>query len=246
MSLSSDVKEGQAMQLIASDILEAAHGLSPAFGAAGLTVGVLLWITGWWGHRFWIVMATTVTAGVLGIVHSNVLGTINGMRPLVTGVLVAIAAGLLALALARVIVFAAGGAVAYLVVHAVAPANWDEPLGWFLIGGMVGLLLFRLSTMALTSFTGSLLAIYSLLCLLDRLGRLDAIALSENKRVLLNAACLTATVVGVIVQILIERRQKNNERWKEERMRQMAEREQEIMYGSRRSWFGWRQPRRAA
>lgn len=233
------------MQLIASDILEAAHGLSIAVGGVGFAIGLLLWITGWWGHRFWIVMVTTVTAGVLGIIHSNVLGTINGMRPLVTGVLVAIAAGVLALALVRVVVFAAGGAVAYLIVHAVAPATWDEPLGWFLVGGLGGLLLFRLWTMVLTSFTGSLLMIYSLLSMLDRLGRLDAIALSENRRPLLNAACLAATAVGVIMQILLERKQKRNERWKEERMRQIAEREQEILYG-RRGWFGWRQPRRAA
>lgn len=234
------------MQLITTDILEAAQGLSPAVSGVGLAIGLLLWITGWWGHRFWIVMATTVSAGVLGIIHSNVLGTINGMRPLVTGVLVAIAAGVLALALVRVVVFAAGGAVVYLIVHAAAPATWDEPLGWFLVGGLGGLVLFRLWTMVLTSFTGSLLMIYSLLCMLDRLGRLDAVALSENKRVMLNAACLAATAVGVIMQMLLERRQKRNERWKEERMRQIAEREQEILYGKKRGWFGWGQPRRAA
>src|SRR5262245_24702020 len=233
------------MQLIASDILEAAHGLSVAISAVGLGIGLLLWITGWWGHRFWIVMLTTVTAGVLGIVHSNVLGTINGMRPLVTGVLVAIAAGVLALALVRVVVFAAGGAAAYLIVHALAPAKWDEPLGWFLVGGLVGLLLFRLWTMVLTSFTGSLLMTYSMLCLLDKLERLDAIALSENKRALLNAVGLGLTALGVVVQMLVERKRQRHERWQEERIRQIAEREQEILYG-RRGWFGWRQRHRAA
>lgn len=233
------------MQLIDSDILEAAHGLSAAVSGICFAVGLLLWITGWWGHRFWIVMVTTVIAGVLGIIHSNVLGAINGMRPMVTGVLLAIAAGVLALALVRVVVFAAGGAVTYLFVHALAPARWDEPLGWFLIGGLVALLLFRFCTMLLTSFSGSLLMTYSFLCLLDKLGRLDAIILSENKRVMLNAACLTLTAVGVLIQVLIERKQKRNERWQEERMRKIEEREQELLYG-RRGWFGWRQRRRAA
>ena len=59
------------------------------------------------------------------------------------------------------------------------------------------------------------------------------------------AVPVPVTVVGIILQMLIERRQKNNERWKEERIKQIEEREQEMVYG-RRGWFGWRQPRRAA
>src|SRR5205823_4592530 len=103
------------------------------------------------------------------------IGPTYGMKPLVAGLLLAIAGGQLALALARVVVFAAAGLTTAAAVHAGAPANWDIPLGWFLAGGLVGLLLFRLWTMLLTSFLGALLMGYSLLCLLDHLHKLSAL-----------------------------------------------------------------------
>src|SRR4051794_31182340 len=97
------------MQLFAPDILEAAHGLSLGMSITGLVVGLLLWVTGWWWHRFWIVLGCTVAAGMIGLAYASQLGHVGGMKPLLAGLLMAIAAGVLALALVRVIVFAAGG-----------------------------------------------------------------------------------------------------------------------------------------
>ena len=107
------------MHLLARDILEVAKDLPVAVTATALAVALLLWLTGWAWHRFWIVLITTVAAGIGGL---NI-GPTYGLKPLVAGLLLAIAGGQLALALVRVVVFAAAGASTAAVVHAFAPAN---------------------------------------------------------------------------------------------------------------------------
>src|SRR5262245_62182233 len=111
------------MRFLDPDILAEAQGLPLAVTATGLLLGVLLWALGWWGHRFWIVLATTVTAGVVGLSA----GQVTGLQPVVVALLLAVAAGALALPLSRLVVFAATGLAAWLVVHALIPAL-QEPL----------------------------------------------------------------------------------------------------------------------
>ncbi|MGE3806163.1 MAG: hypothetical protein AB7K24_15940 [Gemmataceae bacterium] len=229
------------MALFAPDVLAAAHGLSLGLCIAGLVVGMLLWATGWLWHRFWIVLFTTVVGGMAGLMTTPWHGI---EKPLVAGLLLAIAAGVLALALVRLVVFSAGGVALCLAIRALAPAAWNEPLVWFLSGGLVGLLLFKLWTMALTSYTGSLLGGYSLILLLDKLGRVDAVELAEKRHIMLNAACLAVALLGLVLQFFLERRRVHNELMREEQFRQMEEREQELLYG-RRWWQGWRRYRRA-
>src|SRR5205085_3044818 len=96
-------------------------------------------------------------AGIFGLLSPPA----GRLPPLVLGLLLAVAAGVLALALVRVVAFAAGGAAAWLAVHTFAPPAWDEPLVCFIVGGLAGLLLFRVWTMVLTSFAGTLLMSYS-------------------------------------------------------------------------------------
>src|SRR5678816_2470220 len=93
------------MVLIATDILADLCGLSLGLILGLLPIGLLLWLLGWWSHRFWIVLATTVVAGVIGLMEA----TSWQAQPIVVAVLLAIAAGVLALALVRVITFTAGG-----------------------------------------------------------------------------------------------------------------------------------------
>lgn len=223
------------MQMFAPEIFEAGHGLSAGLCAVGLLLGIALWVTGWMGHRFWIVLAATVLAGILGLATSSM----HGMKPLLAGILLAVGAGALALALVRLVVFAATGGVLAILAHNFAPPSVDEPLGWFLFGGLVGLLLFRFWTMVLTSVSGATLAGYSLLLLLDTAGSIDAVSLTEQKATVLNAGCLAFASVGVVLQILIERRRARLQRIRDEFERQHREREEEVLYGRRR-WFPWR------
>src|SRR5262245_16255718 len=152
------------MQLLAPDILAEAHGLSVTVTGTAFALGLLIWLFGWRGHRFWIVLAVTAAAGVIGLYSDPAYGT----RPIFAGLLLAVAAGAMALALVRVVVFAAGGVAGWALVHAVFPA-WESPLVCFLVGGLIGILLFRVWTMALTSAAGTMIMAYSGLCLANSL-----------------------------------------------------------------------------
>jgi MFS family permease len=199
------------MHLISPDILTEARSLSFGLLATGVGVGCLLWVLGWWGHRFWIVLIATVGAGVFGLSS----GANYGIQPVVAGLLLAVSAGVLALTLVRLVAYAAGGLAAWMLVHALAPL-WDQPLLCFLAGGLVGLLLFRFWTMALTSFVGALLLVYSTLCLADKLDKLDAVAWATDQGTLLNWLCGVLTLVGLVVQLILERRRLHRLRDSEE------------------------------
>src|SRR5260370_1371229 len=71
------------MQLLAPDILSEARELSLPLVLTGLGVGLMIWLLGWQAHRFWLVLVTTVGAGVFGLYS----GPANGTQPLVAGVL---------------------------------------------------------------------------------------------------------------------------------------------------------------
>jgi hypothetical protein len=201
------------MPLVDPQILAEAQGLSLALYAVGLVLGLALWTFGWKWHRFWTVLAITVAAGVYGL--TDAASTMRA-QPLVAGLLLALAAGLLALSLARMMAFGAGGFAALLAQGAWAPA-WDQPLVCFLLGGILGLLLFRLWLMALTSLGGTLLMMYSGLCLVRPLLRFDPVAWSERHAPILNWVCGGVALTGVLVQFLLAKKKKAKPKKAEEK-----------------------------
>jgi MFS family permease len=232
------------MQLILPEILADGRGMSVAVYVTGLVLGFLLWLLGWWGHRFWIVLFTTVGAGIVGLSS----GRATGVQPIVAGLLLAITAGVMALALARVLAFAAGGLAGWLLVRTLVP-TWDEPLLTFLVGGLLGLLLFRVWMMALTSFAGMLLLVYAGLGLADHLDKLDALLWAEKRAMVLNSIVAGGTLMGWVAQLLLERfrRHRLRQRKEEEQLAQ-AEKELEKRF-HRLRWWPWgenRSGRRAA
>ena len=139
----------------------------------------------------------------------------------------------------RVVAFVAGGLVAWMIVHTLAP-TWDEPLICFLVGGLVGLVLFRIWIMGLTSLAGTLLIGYSGLCLADHFGQVDAVAWADKQAVLMNWACIAVAVLGLLVQFLLDRRARRRAQQAEED--QKAERERRNAPKPRkRSWWNWGQ-----
>ncbi len=195
------------MQLVAPDILQEARGLSLTITVPAFALGLLIWLLGWRGHRFWIVLITTIAAGIWGLSAGPAYGT----KPILGGLLLACAAGALALSLVRVVAFGAGGIAAWLLLRMLAP-SWEEPLVCFLVGGLIGLLLFRLWTMVLTSATGSLLMVYSGLCLLQTLASVDGVAFAANHEVMLNCLCGGMVFLGLIAQLLVDRRRAQQQR----------------------------------
>lgn len=229
------------MAFFSSELLADIHGLSEPVCAIGLAVGLLLWLFGWWGHRFFIVLFTTVAGGLVGL-HS---GRVYGIQPMVTGVLLAIAAGLLALALVRLLVFTAGGLAACLAVQALSPA-WNEPFLCFLSGGLMGVLLFRMWTMALTSLLGVLFMGYAGLCLADSWGQVDAPALADQQTTLLNGSALGLVFLGVILQYLLDRQRGSRQKRREELAR-VHRLTQELEHGVPPStWLAFRKGYRRA
>ena len=91
------------------------------------------------------------------------------------GILLAVAAGMMALELAKVFAFVAGGCGAWLAAQWVFPQA-QELWAVFLSGGLFGLLLYKLWTMLLTSLGGVLLAGHAGLLLLEPVLAFDAVA----------------------------------------------------------------------
>jgi hypothetical protein len=193
-------QESSSMQLVAPDILEQARGLSISISATGLALGCLLWIFGWSANRFWIAFFATVAAGVFGLQE----GPAHGVQPLIAGLLLAVVAGVTAVLLVRLLAYFAGGVAGLLLVHVLVP-HWDEPVVCILAGGLLGVALFRFWVMALTSCGGTMLMVYSGLCLLDALRQLDMMTWAKDYATVLNWTCGGAALVGLIVQFLLER-----------------------------------------
>ena len=188
------------MVFIATDILADVCGLSLGLIVALVPIGLLLWLLGWWSHRFWIVLAATVTAGIFGLLEA----TTWQVQPIVVAVLLAIAAGVLALALVRVITFAAGGmAGVYLVL--LAFPTFQQHIICFLISGLVCLLLFRWFFMLLTAVFGAALLAYGVLALVHYREWVDAVAWSEENATLLTVLCGGGALFGFAFQFFFDR-----------------------------------------
>lgn len=195
-----DVIVRGAMELIVPEILAEARHLSLPLLLTGLLLGLALWLLGWWSYRFWAALLTTVTAGIIGLQEAPLLQ----VQPLLAALLLAIAAGLLALALMRLLAFAAAGLALLALAQTVAPtvdAHWV----CFLAGGILATILFRLWIMALTSLVGTLLILHCGLCLLEPALAGNCANWSREHWILLNWLCLPTVALGATLQFLFYR-----------------------------------------
>jgi hypothetical protein len=184
------------MQLIAPDILAEARGLTVAMCGTICVLGVALWLFGWRWHRFWVVAGITLAAGLLGL---NAGRTAGGTQIMAVGILLAVAAGMMALELAKVFAFVAGGCGAWLAVQWVFPQA-QELWAVFLSGGLFGLLLYRLWTMLLTSLAGVLFSSHAALLLLESPLSFDAVKWTTANQAALNGAAVALVVLGILLQ----------------------------------------------
>ncbi|MCS7046457.1 MAG: hypothetical protein NZO58_08895, partial [Gemmataceae bacterium] len=91
------------MNVVTPEFVAEACSLSPGLLGGGAAVGLVLWLFGWPTHRFWIVFLATILAGIYGLHEGPALGT----PALAAGLALAVAAGVLALALVRLFAFGA-------------------------------------------------------------------------------------------------------------------------------------------
>jgi hypothetical protein len=187
------------MQLLAPDILAHTREVSPLALVVVFVVGAGLWMFGGRTHRFWLALCVTVAAGIIGLGVSRDFG----VQPLVSALLLALSAGSLALALARVAVFAAGGIAAIALARSIAH-GWNDFL-CFLAGGLAGVTLFPLWVAALSSAAGTALMAYSLISLMDQWLHLDSRAWAEANAPLINWSLGAVALLGVAAQQALER-----------------------------------------
>jgi hypothetical protein len=115
------------------------------------------------------------------------------------GILLAVSAGMMALELAKILAFVAGGVGAWLAVQWVLPQA-QELWAVFLCGGLFGVLLYRLWTMMLTSLAGTLLTAHAGLLLLEPVLKFDAPTWAAANLSALNGLVVAFAVLGVLVQ----------------------------------------------
>jgi hypothetical protein len=211
------------MHLIAPEILFEARGLSPALSGLAVLVGGLIWLCGWRWHRFWVMAAVTVAGGMIGLQT----GRSSGGHLLAMSVLLALSAGLLALELARVFIFLASGMSAWMAASLLFPGGQELWVA-FLIGGLLGVFLYRFWTMLLTSMTGVLLGGNALLACLDEWFQFDAVAFAARNALMLNGAVIALIIGGVAAQSMLERwhlRRQSRKTKEQEEMKREKERE---------------------
>lgn len=184
------------MQLIAPDILAEARGLSTAMLGTLAALGLALWLFGWRWHRFWVVAGITLAAGLIGLNAARPAGA----QVIAVGILLAVAAGMMALELAKVVAFIAGGIGAWLAVQWVLPQA-QELWAVFLSGGLLGLLLYRVWTMLLTSLMGTLIALHAALLLLEPALKFDAVAWAGASNAALNGVAVGIVILGILLQV---------------------------------------------
>jgi hypothetical protein len=227
------------MNLIAPDILAEAQGLSTALLGTAVALGAGLWLFGWRWHRFWVVAGVTLAAGLAGL---NA-GRAGGGQVVAVGVLVAVAAGVLALELARVGAFAAGGAGAWLAARWLLPQA-QELWAVFLAGGLLGVLLYRLWLMLLTSLAGALVAGYAAVLLFVP----DPVRWAAGRAGLLDGGVVGAAALGVLVQSLTAPKRDAGDRPKGDAKEAKHEKADPHEHGEEKPARGWRlfRPRHAA
>lgn len=187
------------VQLISPEILAEVGRLTLPSVVVGFAIGLSIWLTGWMKRNFWIALAVTAGFGLYGLS----LGRSAGTHPLVTAILLGIAAGILAMELGRLIAFVTGGLAIALAVQTFIP-SFPEPLLAYLAGGLVCVLLYRAWTLAIFGFIGTMILTYTGLILGAVFLKIDAFGMVRNKAPLLNAIVAVGTVAGMIAQSRFE------------------------------------------
>ena len=187
------------MQVLDPEFLALTRDLSPGVSVVGGLVGLALWLFGARSHRFWLALVMTVSAGTVGLA----LGREFAVQPLVAGLLLALAAGMLALALTRITLFVLGGLCAILLVRIAVPSA-NEFL-CFVVGGLVGICFYQLWITALSSLLGSVLMAYSVVTLMNSPGKFDSVAWATQNAPLVNWAMIGSTVLGILTQFILDR-----------------------------------------
>lgn len=145
------------MQVLSPDVLADVMEL-PTLALLTLSIlGACLALTGWRWHRFWLTISVSLISGLVGLRQAQAWGI---QQPIVAAVLLATAAGCLALSLARVGLFLAYGLATWYAVKRFAPP-YAIPAVCICLGGLFSVLFYRFCVILLTSVVGSVILSYA-------------------------------------------------------------------------------------
>lgn len=228
------------MTFIASDLLLEMQALPTAALGGLLGVGLGLWLTGWLGHRFWITVLTSFFAGLYGLKIGPEYGV---TQPVVAGLLLALAGGCLALALARLGLFLAYGVAVWQVTLQFAP-QYAVPLICIMAGGLFSFFFFRFCVILLTSAAGAIFLGYAGLALAGQQKALALAPLLADYELPLNLALGLVALIGVVIQQRLARAQRHRELRRREEDRLRRRHLADLTYGGDPA--GWLAAKRAA
>jgi len=186
--------------MINGEVLQAARGMSEAMLGTWLTLGLALWLFGWRWHRFWIAcVAVFAAAAITWHWGSHWTRT----PPMISAVVVALATAVIAVELARLVVFGLGGVTLLYLANQLLPDFRDVWLA-FPLGGLVAVLLFRIGWILVTSLLGTWIATYALLLLIESVSTFDSVQWARNNSLPINIGMIIWILVGIICQLLID------------------------------------------
>src|SRR5262249_59968726 len=86
--------------------------------------------------------------------------------------------------------------------------GWNEFV-CFLVGGLLGVCLYQMWVMVVSSLVGAVLSSYAFLSLLDAVGWVEAVSWAGRNAPLLDWGMGAFILLGVVAQFVLERRRRN-------------------------------------
>lgn len=162
-----------------------------------LGAGAALALTGWRWHRFWLTISVSLIAGLIGLKQATAWGI---QYPIVAGVLLAAAAGCLALSLARVALFLAYGLACWYAMKRLAPP-YAIPAICICIGGLFSALFYRFCVTLLTAVIGSILMAYAGLAVTEQQKWFPTVNMLKEQSFVVHSCLAGLTTVTLMLQL---------------------------------------------
>lgn len=212
------------MEILSPDVVVDFLDLPMPALLAMMGTGLLLAITGWKWHRFWLTLCVSLFAGMIGMRQATAWGI---SQPVVSGVLLAAAAGCLALSLSRVALFLAYGLTCWYAMKRMAPV-YAIPAICICAGGLFSVIFYRFCVVLLTSTLGSITLSYGVIAYVEQQKWYAALNWLKEQLVVAHAALAGVTLVALFIQLAL---------WRKSRKKKLVDYSIEEMEVERRLGF---------
>lgn len=212
------------MQVLSPEVLADVLELPAAALLVLMALGASLALTGWRWHRFWLTISVSLISGLVGLRQAQAWGI---QQPIVAAVLLATAAGCLALSLARVGLFLAYGLATWYAVKRFA-APYAIPAVCICLGGLFSVLFYRFCVVLLTSAVGTLVLSYAGMAYAQQQNWFPMQTWLKEQSLAAHASLAGICLVTLLLQLYF---------WRKNKKRKIAEYSAEELEAERRMGF---------